>query len=1171
MTAPVQFTQRSYEETSRLLSGALEETPDETEAPAEGPEGEKKGGIRRALGTLTAIPRAIGRGAVNAVDDTAETLLALGARVAGKRGRAAQDFAEEATGFIDHTRDAIFGRRSESGVVSFVEDTAQFVTGFVGAGKIRVFGRALNTLRPVIGGAARGAIVDFAMFDPYKAQLAELAASWEKGGGVRELGEMLSVSEDAGVVESRFKRAAGGLIPGVAIDGLIASARLFRNIDVLRNPDATPAAREAAQVAVEDAQRTLDNIEAGTHVTDEPVQVKPAEDGAWRVEGEGVEPVAYPTRPEAERAAAVVNEALAQRTTAKRVELSPEETTDILESARLIREAGDDPEKLIDAFGRVRFNLGNMDIPERQSALLRAVSDALDPVFERTQGRPSISLDESVQRTMKLAGMITADEADEYLKGVGNVLKNADANLLLMNAKIGSHAEAVVKWSRILDEAGTDEVALREARIALQRYIDLAADVSGSNSGVGRGLNALKARGDDALKELKHKDPVAPKGKSEGTPVAPDGKPKAEPQPDIVAGMTAAELKEVMRLFRITKDHRVLFDTLASEIAPAQTLGGKIGRGMLEFFYNSVLSHPATHGAIFVANGLTSSLEDSVRLLAGVLKRDPEMIRGATDLIQGRIIYGKQSIQGMVAAYKAGHSIIDPKPIYKAIPGLPGEVVRTMGSRPMAAMDEFWRVNNNLAYVRMRSLQIARREAAAQGLKGKEYDRFISERVEADVRASIDPASGASRLPEARGFAALPTFSSPLREGSFGDKLEKLVQDHPVLVPIMPFVRTSLNVLDYTFAKSSPLGLFTKQFREAMARGGEEAAITSTRMAVGTTLWGTAGLMAFGGAITGKGPSDPKLRKMWLADNQPYSVKINGHWVSYRRAEPFASQLSIMADLAQMLRDNSDDLETQEQGSKVFYGMVAATVSGLTNKTYLTGLVDFMDAIGSGSPSRVKNFVDGLVSPLVPNVAQAFNSDPYLRETQGMFDALVNRVPGWSQTLPARYNAFGEPVALNPGRQQRSINPFPVREATAGTESELLELNRAFVAPPTTERFGNRVVNLHDRRYQVADGKNQTPYERFMEIVRDQDLRGQVEKVMASPAYERAGDGTEVFEGGRRYQLVRDKVQRVYDRARRQMLRDYPTLARELKGLDRARRASQRNDARGESILEQLR
>lgn len=1120
-------------------------------------------------GSLLNVVRSIGRGVVNTVDDTLETAISL--------ATGSQKKAEDLTSGIDHANDAIFGPRATQGGYQFIEDASQFVTGFVGLGKLKAF----KALKPVVSGAARGAVVDFAMFDPYKEQLAELVGL-----------DALSVEKDEGPVVSRLKRTVGGLIPGVALDGLIASVRFFR-------------ASAAGDVATAAAQgKIIEDIAEGTHVASGDVAVRQTPDGRWTVDAPGsterrVDPstrenlqklhqkitdvpataaakereaatAAYdealaaarknanPTfesRWEAEGIAASINEALSVRRAAN-AKVSPDEMKEIFSLAKALEEANGDPEQIVLLMKEARFNFSYMDAPVRTESLLKAIGEVLSPVFDKTQGRPVVTQAESIDRALQLAGMLTREDAADYLQNAGNVLKNADANLLFMNKRVVELGEGVAKWSAVLDARPFDTVAQAEARTALKAYVNLAADVAGAESGTARGLAALVVRKD--VPTLKFKGEA-------GAKVAPGA---AEGAPDIIAGMTAVELRDVARLFRQTKQPKVLFNTLASQLTNAHlSKPATFGRGLLEYFYNSILSAPATHLGIFLSTGTVSMVEDGVRIMAGAASGNRELVREGADILSGRLIYLRQSLRGMVDAFKAGHSIIDPRPVYKAIPGVGGEVIRTMGTRPIAGADEFWRVNNNLAYVRAQAMKLARKDAAARGLTGKQLDTFVAGRADAAVKASLDP-SGASRLPEAREFASLPTFSSPI--DGFGRTLEEMVQKHPWLTPILPFVRTSVNVMDYSFAKGTPLGLLSENYRRIAKSGGPEAAIQNTRMVLGTAVWATAGLLAFSGSITGNGPSDPKLRKMWAASHQPYSIKIGGKWVSYRRLEPFATALGTMADAAHIIRDNADSDTAGEEGTKVFYSLISGSISAMTNKTYMAGLADFAEMLNAGSYHETKSFADRLMGTAVPNLVQLANTDPYLRQTVGMLDALKNRTPGWSTTLPAKYNVFGEPISMAPGRAHRTLSPLPFKAADGMTEDDILALDRAFTAPPTIVRFGKMTVNLHNRVYQNSKGSTLTPYERQMELVQEADLRGQIDALIASPAFKNAGDGTDVFAGGRKFVMLRDRIERVYNRAERQMLSEYPTLKQELRGLERAKRASARSDSRAESILDRL-
>jgi hypothetical protein len=316
------------------------------------------------------------------------------------------------------------------------------------------------------------------------------------------------------------------------------------------------------------------------------------------------------------------------------------------------------------------------------------------------------------------------------------------------------------------------------------------------------------------------------------------------------------------------------------------------------------------------------------------------------------------------------------------------------------------------------------------------------------------------------------------------------------------------------------------------------------------------------------------LRQAWIDEgNQPYSLKIGGKQISYRRMEPFSTALALTADLAGILRDHGDDPETADNGAKVFYALLASTAHAISNKTYLSGLSTFMAAASSGDGGRARAFVDQFIRAGVPGEIAAFNNDPYMRQTQGMFDAFVNRVPGWSKTLPAVYNAFGEPRLTTPGRTQRTLNPYPIKDTPseyASAESEQVDLGRALLVPPTIEKEGRLSVNLHDPKYQAKDGSKDTPYERWMGYIEDADLRGKVNHLIDSPEYERAGTGTDALVGGRRYDLLNTLVDRIQKQAKLKMLNDYPDLKNDLTALHRAARVSRFSDDRGQNILDRI-
>src|SRR5207249_9059402 len=169
---------------------------------------------------------------------------------------------------------------------------------------------------------AQGAIADATVFDPYEAQLAELAARAPTWTGIGLVGKLLSVQGDDGALVARIKRAAAGVVAAGLVDGLVASARLFRSSRVLSSSTATSAEKTAAQEVVTQSQETIQNVADATHTAEgDHVSVRQTPDGQYTLDantaphGDVREFVneaspTFPNRGEAEAQATVINDGL---------------------------------------------------------------------------------------------------------------------------------------------------------------------------------------------------------------------------------------------------------------------------------------------------------------------------------------------------------------------------------------------------------------------------------------------------------------------------------------------------------------------------------------------------------------------------------------------------------------------------------------------------------------------------------------------------------------------------------------------------------------------------------------------------------------------------------------------------------------------------------------------
>ena len=137
---------------------------------------------------------------------------------------------------------AIDKPKSVTGVM--VHDTAQFLTGFIGAGKfVKGAGYAAD--------AAKGAIAAFTAFDGQEKRLSNLI---EEHPALRNpVTEFLSANPDDTKLEGRFKNALEGLGLGIVADGMITGLKAIRASRIART-EARAMAQGGAESAIEGAE-----------------------------------------------------------------------------------------------------------------------------------------------------------------------------------------------------------------------------------------------------------------------------------------------------------------------------------------------------------------------------------------------------------------------------------------------------------------------------------------------------------------------------------------------------------------------------------------------------------------------------------------------------------------------------------------------------------------------------------------------------------------------------------------------------------------------------------------------------------------------------------------------------------------------------------------------------
>ena len=429
-----------------------------------------------------------------------------------------------------------------------------------------------------------------------------------------------------------------------------------------------------------------------------------------------------------------------------------------------------------------------------------------------------------------------------------------------------------------------------------------------------------------------------------------------------------------------------------------------------EVFINSILSSPVTHQVNMLATGLNS------------LSRPLTLALGAKDGITRQravkeTIYALQAISDSLALAKKsfrydtnildrGSQIVDFE--RTSLEGRNG-IIRFIGamyrlpSRFLMAEDEFFKQLNFRAFAKAEIWE----EGTRAGKTGVQLQKFMDRRFK-QITDLVMNESKTGKYSEktldlyrrARQFSAQSTFTEQLAEGSLTKGIQTIVNEHPLLRQVLPFIRTPANIIKQT-AQMTP---FLKEAENIPVLGNalknmkfyqeHVAELTSDNLAVaarargkavvGGILWASAGTLAMAGnnpnagvAITGGGSPNYKINKQLMDTGwQPYSFrflisekesekyaktgkayevinidqdtkyvrgadgKLKYKYMSYKRLDPWANFFSLAADITQ-LRGFLDPEDTNSD--QLVDVAKVALARNLVEKSYLQGITEVVE------------------------------------------------------------------------------------------------------------------------------------------------------------------------------------------------------------------------------------
>lgn len=488
-------------------------------------------------------------------------------------------------------------------------------------------------------------------------------------------------------------------------------------------------------------------------------------------------------------------------------------------------------------------------------------------------------------------------------------------------------------------------------------------------------------------------------------------------------------------------------------------------RVLNEFWINSILSGPTTHALNVTSNTINVLARPAERALGAALNGDVKEVKAALRTYKYMAYYFKDSIQ---LAAKSGYNmrpILDDsvkvenatQTTSRAISSEyigGGTAVDVLGkaltipSRMLGAEDEFFkqlsyraslqaRLSTDAAYMSSDDFLKAGYNSREEWIQGNFDGAFNSKinaeekwqeavllgKVEdsAEVKASfIAQRVGSSKTGNKYAEMAL----NEAREATFTTKLtkensmiaydiQKLANKHPGLRQVFPFIQTPMNIMGQAWDRTPGLNLLRKQYVADLTSGDPtRVAQAKGKFAVGTAIYTTLSLAAWDDKITGGGPTDPKLARLWRDSPnwQPYSfnfgTKEKPYWVSYARMDPWTTAFGIVGDMKEMIQIGSMDDTTSSDMVAMF---VAAAGNNIVSKTYLQGISDVVGLLNSkDSPWEVEGFLKNRMASLIPYSGftnQVGNlTDDYTREVSSYMDKLRKSTGIQRSKLPLQYN-----------------------------------------------------------------------------------------------------------------------------------------------------------------------
>ena len=319
----------------------------------------------------------------------------------------------------------------------------------------------------------------------------------------------------------------------------------------------------------------------------------------------------------------------------------------------------------------------------------------------------------------------------------------------------------------------------------------------------------------------------------------------------------------------------------------------------------------------------------------------------------------------------------------------------------------------------------ARQEQLELGLSGPEFSARLREILENPTEEGLERAVV---------HGEYQTFTNPL--GQFGRDMQKILNHATIFKLLVPIYRTPANITRVGFMEDSPLGFaFPSQLEKMFPtiHPGqknltplqiEDAEMARSRMMMGMGILTWFSLLAWGGDLTGSGPSDRHQRNAlrtgnWAPRSRVIGRDEHGNPISFRsfdRMEPWSLTIGAAADFTEAMKVAQwmDLDQTQMDLIKAAGAALTVAVTENTlNKSYMRGINEAMDALYEPDRFWVR-WAAGMINAQLPLSGMRRDirkwQDPYMREAVDIIERLRNALPYFSDDLPIIADLHGDYV-----------------------------------------------------------------------------------------------------------------------------------------------------------------